>query len=235
MLRLAAILTVIGALAFGCSASKHDDGGAEASGVTTGRAAAGEPESTVRASLSNVERCTSVSEWCTPTLAQVPASIRRPLHLPHLKAGDPCPSTRGFHFENEFFGGIALGAEPVQPLIAVRNERDVTPALRGVLRFYPYYGGRWYFLKTLWFGRPSYGGPVFIRGRQLDGSHVTVFGEAPTIIDPLLRAGPTINGGNGWREWPGGTYLRAPGCYAWQIDGLNFSHVIVFKAEFRPR
>jgi hypothetical protein len=237
MLRLAPILAVV-ALACGCLSSSHGSGGGEARGTAKASAdrVAAVKTSAARASLSEVERCTAQSEWCTPTPAQVPAPLRRALHLPHLKAGNPCPTARGLQYENELFGGIALGKGRVQPLIAVRGKRDVAPALRGALRFYPYYGGGgWYSLKTLWFARPGYGGPVFIRGRQLDGAHVTVFGEAPTIVDPLLRAGATTNGRNGFREWPGATFLRAPGCYAWQVDGLGFSDVIVFEALFRKR
>jgi hypothetical protein len=33
-------------------------------------------------------------------------------------------------------------------------------------------------------------------------------GEAPALIDPQLAPGPTLNTQNGWRTWPGGTYLR---------------------------
>jgi hypothetical protein len=225
----AAILALVGALALGCSASNNDDRGAQTSTSA---------DVTVRttAGMSDIETCSSASEWCTPAPGQIPAAVQRPLHLPYLGAGERCPTTSGHAYENELFGGIALGAGPVQPLIAVRKKSDVTPTLRGHLRFYPYYAAEgWHSLKTLWFAQPGYGGPVFIRGRQLDGPHRTVFGEAPTIVDALLRAGPTTNDGHGFREWPGATYLRAPGCYAWQIDGTNFSHVIVFKAGFRPR
>jgi hypothetical protein len=49
-----------------------------------------------------------------------------------------------------------------------------------------------------------------------------------------MGSGPTLNGRDGWRQWPGGTWLRTPGCYAWQIDGTDFSDVIVFEADFRP-
>jgi hypothetical protein len=126
-----------------------------------------------------------------------------------------------------------LGEPPLQPLIAgggpVGSVRD------GVIRFSRSYQGHgWYAVKTLWFARPSYQGPAFIRGLQLDGPHNIVFGEAPSLTNPVLPPGPTVNGMNGWREWPGGTWLRAPGCYGWQIDGWNFSHVVVFKAEFKP-
>lgn len=34
-----------------------------------------------------------------------------------------------------------------------------------------------------------------------------------------------------WRALPSGTYVRAPGCYAYQVDGFGFSEVIVFEAR----
>jgi hypothetical protein len=33
----------------------------------------------------------------------------------------------------------------------------------------------------------------------------------------------------GWREFPYFTFVRSPGCYAWQVDGLSFSEVIVVR------
>jgi hypothetical protein len=38
----------------------------------------------------------------------------------------------------------------------------------------------------------------------------------------------------GQRYRPSYTRLRAPGCYAYQIDGLTFSRVIVFRAVAVP-
>ena len=29
---------------------------------------------------------------------------------------------------------------------------------------------------------------------------------------------------------PGTTWISAPGCYAWQVDGVGFSNLIVFEA-----
>ena len=76
---------------------------------------------------------------------------------------------------------------------------------------------------------------MLIRGRQLDGPHKAVMsGDGGFVVDPQLGPGDTLNGLNGWREWPGATWLRTPGCYGWQIDGTNFSHIIVFEAVFKP-
>lgn len=163
----------------------------------------------------------------------IPSSLRRPLDLPNVQAGGSCPTSTGRHYKNSLFGGIVLGRGPVLPLLGVARPRDQGPAKQGLLRFRssPDHPG-WFTLKTLWFSFPRYQGPVFIRGRQLDGSQPVGIGEAPSTTDPEFPAGPTVNGGEGFREWPGATWLRTPGCYAWQVDGLDFSYVIVFSAEF---
>ena len=137
--------------------------------------------------------------------------------------------THGAQYANDQFGGVALGHGPVQPLIVPNRSSDVRPALRGELRFWHGDQG-WHQLKTLWFGLPSYQGPVLIRGRQLDGTNPVVFGEAPALVDPQLPPGPTVNGRHGYREWPGATWLRSPGCYGWQVDGLGFTRIFVFQA-----
>jgi hypothetical protein len=30
--------------------------------------------------------------------------------------------------------------------------------------------------------------------------------------------------------WPSGTYVATPGCYAWQVDGLGFTELIIFHS-----
>src|SRR5712691_1129694 len=183
---------------------------------------------------SYAETCRLVSSWCEleQSAGGIPDALRRPLALPSVEPGGVCPATGGHPFDNGQFAGTVLGDGPVQPLI------PGSQAARGILTFHPYaYVERrgWYSLKTLWFSDPSYRGPLLIRGRQLDGPHEIVLGEAPALVDPQLGPGATLNGMNGWREWPGGTWLRTPGCYAWQIDGTTFSHVIVFNAVFLPQ
>jgi hypothetical protein len=85
-------------------------------------------------------------------------------------------------------------------------------------------------LKTDWVVAASYGGPVLIRGARIDGYGLIGFGEQPVIGHLVIPPGYTVNSGvNGGRSAPGGTFVGMPGCYAWQIDGVTFSDVIVFS------
>jgi hypothetical protein len=90
--------------------------------------------------------------------------------------------------------------------------------------------GRWYGIKTHFFSVPGYQGPFLVRTRRLDQAGPVRIGASPASARPLLvRAGPTANGSGGWREVPYFTFVRAPGCYGWQIDGRTFSEVIVAR------
>jgi hypothetical protein len=176
------------------------------------------------------QTCELVSSWCSPPVTgSLPSTLRRPLLLPVVKPGQPCPVSHGREFSNSQFGGFAVGKGPVQPLVAGRHAVSWA-----VIRLTPFfnYGKGWYAVKTLWFGQPGYQGPLLIRGRRLDGTGRVVMGEGPSVIDPQIPPGLTVNGTGGWREWPGGTWLRKPGCYGWQVDGENFTTVIVFRAVF---
>jgi len=179
------------------------------------------------------ETCSLVGSWCdepNPFASRhIPAALRRPLHLPKVRPGGRCPASSGRRIDNDQFGGVALGRGPVRPLVTA-SAVSGGDLQHGVLPFGRVPGTSWRVVKTLWFSEPRYRGPVLIRGRQLGGSAKLVFGEGPSLLDPQLPPGPTPNGTNGWREWPGGTYTRSFGCYAWQVDGTSFSSVIVFKA-----
>ncbi len=173
--------------------------------------------------------CRLVASWCgSRAHGAIPPSLVRPLAFPPLDAAN-CPVDTGRSYTTEEFGGIAFGEGPVRPLVALA-EKDARFALEGTFRFVASRHG-WYVLKTLWFATPEYKGPILIRGRQLDGENPLAFGEGPQLLDPQLARGKTLNGGHGFRTWPGGTWVRAPGCYGWQVDGRNFSRTIVFRAE----
>jgi hypothetical protein len=87
-------------------------------------------------------------------------------------------------------------------------------------------GGVWAGQKVLWFVHPRYSGPVLVRGRRLDGAGLVRFGRGVVPARELrLPAGTS--------EQPSFTRLRSLGCYAYQIDGVGFSRVIVFRATGR--
>jgi hypothetical protein len=190
-------------------------------------------EPSVPAPQTYAETCRLAPTWCEiqPTPGGIPDELRRPLRFPTVNPGDDCPVTTttqsipSGHFH-------ILGDGPVGPDIFAFGQ-SLGP---GLIRFIAVGDRGWYAAKTLWLAPFSaYRGPVLIRGRQLDGSHnVVMTGGGAFLVEPQLGPGDTLNGyPDGLREWPGGTYLRTPGCYAWQVDGTNFSTLIVFEAVFR--
>ena len=58
-------------------------------------------------------------------------------------------------------------------------------------------------------------------------------GGQPATAPIAVPAGSELSTFNGWRTVPGGTWVKAPGCYAWQVDGLTFREEIVIKAILR--
>ncbi|MDQ6948792.1 MAG: hypothetical protein M3256_21670 [Actinomycetota bacterium] len=159
----------------------------------------------------------SASAYCSQKL---PAALMRPLHFPKIKLGASCPITSGHVVSTVGFSVFALGKGPVYPGIAGGQ-------------LYAWSGG-WFGFKTLWYVAPSYDGPVLIRGARIDGDGLVGFGESPFIGHLIIPPGPTLNeAADGYRTAPGGTYVTGPGCYAWQIDGLSFSDVIVVGVNMR--
>jgi hypothetical protein len=115
---------------------------------------------------------------------------------------------------------------------------------------YPVYGNRqviglprvnshsgWAYVKTLWVAKRSiYDGPALVRGQQIDGPGEIRFGKGPTPdAEILLPADPVEQpDAPGWNEWPSDVRIKVGqyGCYAYQVDGLDFTEIVVF--EVRP-
>lgn len=150
--------------------------------------------------------------------------LRRPLQLPHLAAGADCPVAPAQTLSPEL--GSGQGKGPVYAVGAYPSLRFVYPPQQGQ----SWYGSSWGGQKVLFAARPDYQGPVLIRGGELGGGELLGFGGGLT---PAAELRLPASGGStgGWRSWPSYTRLRAGGCYAWQVDGLGFSEVIVFRAE----
>lgn len=174
------------------------------------------------------QACANESAICvpgpggSPPAGAIPAVLNRPLHFPALRPGQRCPASPGRPVNTVSFGGIALGNGLVRVVIA--NAGDLR---RGVADLSPSSSPPWIALKTLWFSVPAYQGPFIIRAKRLGRPGPVALGEGPTVAPLVVPSGPTLNSGGGWREAPGGLWVRTPGCYAWQVDGLTFSEIII--------
>jgi hypothetical protein len=98
----------------------------------------------------------------------------------------------------------------------------------------------WLGFKTLWFSMPGYQGPFVIRAKRLGHPGPVSLAATPPATAPLVvPAGPTIDtvplstGRPGYRKVQSVLWVRAPGCYVWQVDGRGFSEIIVVRAVLR--
>lgn len=154
--------------------------------------------------------------------------LERPFHVPTVAARSTCPTTprdsKG-DLTRIGFVGNAWGDGPAYPGLGSGAE----PALR-YLDPIPsesiFSGSAWFGQKVLWMIDPIYAGPVLVRGLQLDGPNELRFdrGLLPSRAIKIFPGGQR-------RNRPSFTRVRAPGCYAYQVDGLGFSKVIIFNAR----
>jgi hypothetical protein len=159
------------------------------------------------------------------TKANSPTGLRRPLHLPTASPGAGCPVTPGGRPSPDV--AVALGSGPAYPVLGYEGDA-VPPSSRA---FVPLYAderrGGMFWHKTLWAVDPDYDGSVLIRGAGIDPPRQIGFAyskkERRELVFPAQES-------DSWRYGPSFTILPGPGCYAFQIDGIGFSRVIVFKA-----
>ena len=148
----------------------------------------------------------SYDDCSAPCSGSVPASLQRPLHLPQLAAGASCP--------------VSAGTGPVRPIGSA--ELSVSPFIDS-----SWQGGR-----VTWASASTYTGPVLIRGGRLGATGAVGFGAGHVPVDALQLLAPGMGAPTppgGGREWPSFTRVQAPGCYGYQVDGTDFSEVIVFR------
>jgi hypothetical protein len=167
-----------------------------------------------------LQACADEGGVCTGTgpPGPIPAALSRPLHFPALRPGARCPVSKSTQVNTTYFGGTAYGPGPVRVLINSTTLIDPTSE------------PPWLGLKTTWFSPPAYRGPFVVRAERLGVAGPAHLLDGSTAAPLVVPPGPTINGGGGWREAPGGFWVRSPGCYAFQVDGLTFSYDIVVRA-----
>jgi hypothetical protein len=156
------------------------------------------------------------------------SDLRRPLHLPRVMNEDACPRTPGRRAAPNV--AITLGNGPAYPVLGFLNAPSRT---RGSIRLRDdIRRDSRYLHKTLWAISKRYHGPVLVRGRRIDEPGVLRFlGPTRRELHLSRGQGKPDAPGRGWRYAPTTTLIPAPGCYAFQIDGLNFSRVAVFAAR----
>ncbi len=93
-------------------------------------------------------------------------------------------------------------------------------------------GSSWLAARVTWTAAASYQGPILIRGSEIGGSGSVGFGDGAVPYDELqlLDSGRDATPRFGQRAWEAYTRVSGPGCYGYQIDGTDFSEVIVFRA-----
>lgn len=146
-----------------------------------------------------------------------------PLDLSYLGPGQPCPKSVTAEV-TPYFGPFA-GAGPVY---AAGNTIFYTRADDGTLR-----------AKVAWISRPEYTGPALIRGRRIDAAGEVRFVPGAGTMTPELRFEydtrvRAAGSEQGWRFLPSTVVLGAPGCYAFQIDGLDWSVTLVMDTTSNP-
>lgn len=168
------------------------------------------------------------------TASQTPtALLARPLHFPSLQPADSCPASVGAPADTSLSSGVALGSGPVRVVVANAGDLVHGQAELGTTRV-----PGWFALQTVWFASPGYNGPFVVRGARLGASGPMEVQPGQDGLTPgtgplTVAAGPTANTKDGYRTVPGSTWVTSPGCYAWQVDGTDFSDVIIVDAVAR--
>lgn len=144
-------------------------------------------------------------------------------------------------------GGLGPLADREDRVLAVLRKGPVYAVPLGgpprLMDLYPAPGGPWAKGETLWVSKPSYSGPVLVRGGRLDGRSRIRFGAGPDPrLELRLGAGEWDDPGTarlgrdplrlrrGWRVAVTAPRVKTSGCYAFQVDGEGFGYVLAFAA-----
>jgi hypothetical protein len=161
--------------------------------------------------------------------------LRRPLRLPVVTPGAPCPVSKVDRHvawsRVRIFGGSGIGPGPVYPGLGATS--GLLNAVKDTQ-----FGSPWHGQKVFWYIAPSYRGRVLIRGKRLDGPGWLGFNGTRVPKDELRIEPYTTVSWSGQPRYSRGipTAVRAldSGCYAAQMDGKTFSKVVVFTIDLAP-
>ncbi|MBD0328664.1 MAG: hypothetical protein ICV64_00960 [Thermoleophilia bacterium] len=145
--------------------------------------------------------------------------LRRPLHLPSLAVGEPCPFSQVRRRQGV---ADALGEEPpwvhpfpggYLPLSRARPRRD-----------------GWFAYRVGWIAPRRLAGHVLVRGRRIDRLGPLRFAATATAR-PRAELRLTFTASRRARPHRAWLLVRSPGCFGLQQDGATFSGTLVFGAR----
>jgi hypothetical protein len=161
----------------------------------------------------------------SPAAAAVERLLARPLKVPTIAPGAPCPTSPATSRSPvaQPADGAGLGTAPLYPISfylgpdATLELRGTTPAADGL-----------YELKVVWASTTGYVGPVVVRVGRLDGAGR---GRVEQLYHADASRGDAVvfELTDFPQDWPSLTRVSATGCWAYQVDGLTFSEVMVFR------
>jgi hypothetical protein len=144
-------------------------------------------------------------------------SLRRPLQLPTVAPGQPCPVSAATRIDANAFGTDGIGRGPAYPMLGAEANLPTRPR------------GEWLRGKLFWYVAPRYGGRVLARGHRLDAYGPLRLEEGRREL--RIDRGETVTWDRqprGSRGAPTSAMVKAAGCYGVQIDGKGFSRTVVF-------
>ena len=95
-------------------------------------------------------------------------------------------------------------------------------------------GKDWWEAKTPWLIARTYNGPILIRGARIDepGAVRFAYGYGQHLQQARFATGADAElpqNRDQWRLLPLASLFPTKGCYAFQVDGTTFSHVITMR------
>jgi TolB protein len=168
-------------------------------------------------------------------------ALRRPLELPALDPGAGCPTTAAVDLAPELEPGLGDG-----PIYPVGFADRATAYLRNSDGEEWLQGDGSHTLILDWVAKSGYPGRVMVRGRKLDGEGDVEFrleggergaelvlpewGEYSHWRAPYGNDAETFGITlSGWQRWESHVFVRDPGCYGLQVDGPDFTDIVVFR------
>jgi hypothetical protein len=147
--------------------------------------------------------------------------IKREINLPNVSIGSKCEPSPAKQVSPDF--GLTSGPGPVYAVFMERGTLDYKDSalVKGN-----------YGQKILWVIDPKYKGSVLIRGQRIDDKGSLYLSTEGDPQDSLYF--PSKTESTEWRNWPSTAYIRTSGCYALQVDGVDFSYAIIFEAKNVP-